>query len=162
MPPDFPSASSSLLKALEKLVHLLPAQAEHITNVMRYVRQAVATHNLDPIEAQLDNTSFVIPFAGGLPAVGIRAANYDDAASLARRLDMIEPRPAMFILGGAGGMDSADAQRIRPLIETGLMDYVIENGLALVDGGTHGGVMQLLGEARRKRQASFPLVGVAP
>ena len=162
MPSNFPSASASLLKALEKLATLLPAQASHITDVIGYVRKAVATHNLDSVDVQLDVAPFAIQFEDGLPAMGIRASHYEDARSLARRLELSESRPVIFVLGGAGGMSADDMETICPFIESILIDYVLDHGVALVDGGTQAGVMQLLGDARQRRSATFPLVGVAP
>jgi hypothetical protein len=47
------------------------------------------------------------------------------------------------------------------MFDDGIATAAQETGAAVVDGGTDAGVMRLMGQARNKRKASFPLIGVA-
>lgn len=69
-------------------------------------------------------------------------------------------RPVLVVVGGAAGMDDVDLRRLRPTFAA-IVDLLEELGGCAVDGGTDAGVMRLLGEARRRAGAGFPLVGVA-
>ena len=57
-------------------------------------------------------------------------------------------------------MDRAGIERLRPVIETGIVPVLERCRAAAVDGGTLSGVMGMLGEARSALGAGFPLVGV--
>lgn len=162
LPGDLFYAVPSLLNSLEKLARILPEQTAHIADVIQYIRTATAANPAVPAPARLENIAFVVTFPNSLPAIGVLVADHDQPADVAARLDLKEPRPTVFVLGGAGNMAEADMQQTRAMVEEGLVSYAQEHGLALVDGGTHGGVMQLLGEGRLRHKATFPLVGVAP
>jgi hypothetical protein len=77
-------------------------------------------------------------------------------------LGLPHPLPTLFIAGGAMHMEDAEMELTRPMIEDGLARFAQENRVAIIDGGTESGVMQLMGDARRKRGYDFPLIGVAP
>ncbi len=162
LPGDLFYAVPSLLNSLEKLARILPEQTAHIGDVIQYIQDATAANQALHTPARLENAAFVVTFPGSLPAIGVHVADHDQPADIAARLDLKEARPAVFVLGGAGNMAEAEMEQTRQMIEEGLVSYAQEHGLALVDGGTHGGVMQLLGEARLHHKATFPLVGVAP
>jgi SLOG in TRPM, prokaryote len=68
------------------------------------------------------------------------------------------PRPTLVVVGGAGGFDEADMDRLRALFESGLVPVMMKYGAVGVDGGTLSGVMRLFGEARAATE--IPLVGV--
>ena len=109
----------------------------------------------------LTNDAFVIghPLS---PALAVRSAGSDNLEQIARALDLSAARPTLFILGGAMAMESDEMMATRGVIEDGLAVYAQANRIAIIDGGTHSGVMQLMGEARIKHGASFALIGVAP
>lgn len=65
------------------------------------------------------------------------------------------------LVGGAGGLDEQDAERLRTLVADGLVRTAIRCGAVAVDGGTLSGVMRLLGEAHHAAAAGTPLIGVA-
>ena len=71
------------------------------------------------------------------------------------------PRTVVVIVGGAGGLNAADLDRLGPLFESGLIPVITRLGAVAIDGGTWSGVMRLLGEARSAAEEGFPLVGVA-
>jgi tetratricopeptide (TPR) repeat protein len=161
VPRDLAYAVPGLLVALSRLSKILPDGANHIGEVVKYVREHVVEGKGLDGDVSLSNESFVIPF-DGVPALGVQASNHDDPLKIIQMLDLAEPRPAIFILGGAMDMASEEMQATRPIIEEGLARYAQEHQVAIVDGGTHSGVMRLMGEARRKNAATFPLIGVAP
>jgi hypothetical protein len=65
------------------------------------------------------------------------------------------------LVGGAGGLDERDAERLRALFADGLITTAVRCGAVAIDGGTLSGVMRLLGEAHHAAAAHTPLVGVA-
>ncbi len=104
---------------------------------------------------------FPVRFDDARGAAGVRV---DDPAALRAALDSLglpPPRPVVVLVGGAGGLDAAEAGRLREAFREGLVPVVRRLGAAGVDGGTHSGVMRLFGEARTEAGGSFPLVGVA-
>jgi hypothetical protein len=76
-------------------------------------------------------------------------------------LGLHPPRPTVVIVGGAGGLTSADVELLRPLFAVGIVPVVEERRAVVIDGGTRSGVMRLAGETRAALSASFPLIGVA-
>jgi len=97
--------------------------------------------------------------AGSAPAVRVTAA--DDLPAALRALGLHPPRPAVVVVGGAGGLDEAALDGLRPAFAVGVAPVLERCGAVGVDGGTQSGVMRLFGEARAATRASFPLVGVA-
>ncbi len=163
VPRDLAYAVPSLLVALSRLSKILPDSASQIDEAITYIREHVVEGKGLDDDVSLSNESFIVPFDGdGVPAMGVRVSNHDDPAKVTVTLDLIEPRPAIFILGGAMDMASDEMKVTGPIIEEGLARFAQENGIAIVDGGTNSGVMKLMGEARHKNGASFPLIGVAP
>ena len=65
------------------------------------------------------------------------------------------------LVGGAGGLDDSDADRLRAFFSNGLVRTALRFNAAAIDGGTLSGVMRLLGEAHRAADAATPLIGVA-
>lgn len=161
IPRDLAYAASSLLVTLSKLTKLVPDNARNIERVMKYIRDNVIEGKRLKNEASLSTESFVIHF-DEFPALAVRASNHDDPFLLTKILDLNEPRPAIFIFGGAMDIDSKEMQDTRMVIENGLVPYAQQQQVVVVDGGTSSGVMKLMGAARRLHKATFPLVGVAP
>jgi hypothetical protein len=59
-------------------------------------------------------------------------------------------------------MSPEDMTATRNIIEKGLVRFAEEQGAIVIDGGTEAGIPVLIGQARRKLRARFPLVGIAP
>lgn len=74
----------------------------------------------------------------------------------------LQPRPTLVLIGGAGHISPADFDRIQQLFVEVLAPFAEAVGAVVVDGGTNAGVMQLIGQARSRLSATFPLVGVSP
>ena len=99
-------------------------------------------------------------FPGGASAQAVDVGDVGELASALTRLGLSPPRPTVVVVGGAGGLDRAGIERLRPVIETGIVPVLERFGAAAIDGGTLSGVMRMLGEARWALGAAFPLVGV--
>lgn len=106
-------------------------------------------------------TPFSLHFAGSPTAIGLYVDQPCEVPAALAALGLEEPRPVVVMVGGAGGLDPADMDRLRALFESGLVPVMTRLGAAAIDGGTWSGVMRLLGEARSGAGAVFPLVGVA-
>jgi hypothetical protein len=70
------------------------------------------------------------------------------------------PRKTLVIVGGANGLSEEDFDRLETLFITTICPFAEAHDLVVVDGGTDCGVMRLMGQARQKSGASFPLLGV--
>lgn len=89
----------------------------------------------------------------GSPASGVGAA--------LAAIGLTGPRPVLILVGGAANLDPKVAVRLRPLFRD-LVPVLDRLGAALIDGGTHVGVMALMGAARQQASGCFPLIGIAP
>jgi hypothetical protein len=158
LPPDMPHAAAGLIRSLSSLAGLLPDSAATINDVIAHLR-AGSAGAADGVS--LANETFVVAL-GELPALAVRVSSQDDPARIVHLLDLAEPRPAIFLLGGAVDMSAEEMQATRPVLEQGLAAYAQERGIAIIDGGTRSGAMQMMGDARRNCRGTFPLVGVAP
>lgn len=162
LPPDMVYAGPQLIWTLGRLETLMPEGTANVREAIEHLHAHLRVGREVIKDVSLANQSFTIPFAGRLPALGVRVSIQDDLATVAHTLDLAEARPTIFILGGAVDMAAEEMQATRQVIEEGLIPYVQQHSLAVIDGGTHSGVMQLMGEARAKHSATFPLIGVAP
>jgi len=71
-------------------------------------------------------------------------------------------RSSLALIGGASRLSQEDYERVRALVSDVLAPLAEELDLAVVDGGTDAGVMQLIGQARHQQALAFPLIGFAP
>lgn len=99
-------------------------------------------------------------FADGLTACAVEISDADELPSAVVTLGLQPPRPTLVLVGGAEGLDESDIERLRPTFVAGIVPILERFGAVTVDGGTHSGVMRILGEARSALGATFPLVGV--
>lgn len=90
----------------------------------------------------------------------VHLARPEELASRLTELDLRAPRPVLVLVGGADGLTDTQLARLRPLFEEGLAPLADALGACVIDGGTDAGVMALIGQARAKLGASFPLIGV--
>lgn len=104
---------------------------------------------------------FNIVFDNGHVARAIRARQDSDPEELLRLLGFTEPKPAIFISGGASYMSDED-RRLTKNIISGVGAFAEEQGALIIDGGTESGVMQMIGDVRLHAEYTFPLVGVSP
>jgi hypothetical protein len=107
------------------------------------------------------STPFPLRFENGRTATAVRLDQPGEVAGALAALGLRAPQPVVVLVGGAGGLDPAELDRLRPLFESGLIPVAARLNAVVIDGGTRSGVMRLLGEARADSGAAFPLVGVA-
>jgi hypothetical protein len=103
---------------------------------------------------------FPVGFEGGQTATAVRVDQPSDLPAALAALGLHAPRLVVALVGGAELMDARDLDRLRPLFERGLVAVAERLGVVVVDGGTDAGVMHLIGRARTRAEARFPLVGV--
>jgi SLOG in TRPM, prokaryote len=103
---------------------------------------------------------FPIGFQGGQTATAVRVDQPSDLSAALAVLGLQAPRLVVVLIGGAGRMDAHDLDRLWPLFERSLVPVAERLGLVVIDGGTDAGVMRLIGRARTRAAARFPLVGV--
>ena len=77
-------------------------------------------------------------------------------------LDLKGPRPVLLVVGGAKSLDQDVGRQLERLLERGAVRAAAATGAILVDGGTHSGVMAVLGKAVSDSDAEASLLGVAP
>ncbi|MFQ3646294.1 MAG: hypothetical protein SNJ54_15620 [Anaerolineae bacterium] len=106
--------------------------------------------------------AFTIRFDDQQSARAVLANSRSDLHKVLTALDIASPRPVLFISGGAALMEPDDLRATRAIIEDAIVAFAQQHNLIVIDGGTQAGVMQLMGEARQRQQATFPLIGVAP
>jgi hypothetical protein len=118
----------------------------------RFFGGAAESKDDSPLEA------FQINFDDGAyrPAVRVTHQTAPQAVIEALRL----PAPFPTILVGAS-MRVADMS-MRSVIEDGLVRFLSERQINLLDGGTSSSIMHLIGGARQRRSADFPLIRVVP
>jgi hypothetical protein len=104
---------------------------------------------------------FPIHFDDGRSAHGVRVGDHRELPSALAAVGLRPPYPVLVLVGGAGGLEASDVDRLRPALSFGLVPVMQRLGAVGVDGGTRSGVMRLLGDLRSQARASFPLVAVA-
>jgi hypothetical protein len=104
---------------------------------------------------------FTISFPNGRTAAAVQVDSQDELGGSLRALGLEHERPAIVLIGGAGGLAEADGRRVRGFFNDALIPIASEVGASVVDGGTEAGVMRLMGEGRARAGATFPLIGVA-
>jgi hypothetical protein len=105
-------------------------------------------------------STLLIDFPDGGCASAVEVSNFDELPSALGILGLHAPQPTVVVVGGAGGLDEDEIERLRPVFSAGIVPEVQRNHAALIDGGTLSGVMRLCGETRASLSGSFPLVGV--
>ena len=90
----------------------------------------------------------------------MRVDDEDELAAALHRLGLTGSCPVVVVVGDAGGMSGAAAERAAPVLGDAVVPVCEELSAAIVDGGTDSGVMRLTGEAHAARHATFPLIGV--
>ena len=101
-----------------------------------------------------------LDFLNGGAARAVEVSEVGELPSALVSLGLDPPRRTVVVVGGAGGLDDAGMERLRPVVGSGIVPVLERLGAVGVDGGTLSGVMRMLGEARSAQGAFFPLVGV--
>ena len=70
------------------------------------------------------------------------------------------PSATLVVVGGASGLTETYLHDLESLFVDVISPFADARQLVVIDGGTDSGVMQLMGRARTKTEARFPLLGV--
>ncbi len=73
-----------------------------------------------------------------------------------------EARLSLFITGGASRMSDEDKALTRSLFEQAVAPFAQQHNIAVIDGATQSGVIEMMADARTKGSYTFPLIGIAP
>lgn len=103
-----------------------------------------------------------IRFANGNVATRVTVSPDSDPAEVIRMLGVAPPGSLLLLVGGADAMEPALRARVQQLFGRGLVPAAAEYGALILDGGTHTGIMALIGQEVADRGHRSPLVGVAP
>ncbi len=94
--------------------------------------------------------------------VNAGAANITDNSEIPEALTQLgipHPKSVIVLVGGAGGIGFADKAPMKKAVAI-VAQLAHETQSVVVDGGTQAGIMTEIGEQRKKRRYTFPLVGV--
>ncbi len=103
-----------------------------------------------------------IAFPNGNEARLVKAASADRIDDLLTALGIGAVRMLILVFGGADGLDDAIKPRLKQIFTRAIARAAAHNGAAILDGGTHSGVMELLGAGVAYSDSAIPLIGVAP
>lgn len=107
-------------------------------------------------------STFNVTFPSGHGAIAAHVQNPADLVEAVAEMGLIQRNPIIVLVGGADGLQPNDLDRLRPIFSGALIPLAQRLGATVVDGGTDSGVMSLMGQARNKAGADFPLIGVLP
>jgi SLOG in TRPM, prokaryote/SMODS and SLOG-associating 2TM effector domain 1 len=106
-------------------------------------------------------TATAAPGKGSTPRL-IEATSSADLSGVLGQLGMPASSPVVVIVGGAGRMRNpfSRGKRLVDVLDRGLRPAAEAAGATVITGGTHVGVMKLVGEVLA--DSDVPLIGVAP
>ncbi len=102
---------------------------------------------------------FPISFDDGHVALGVQAGPGTDLARALRGMGLTTGVPT--IVAVSAGSRPAQLDRLGPLLEKVFVAVAVAVEATVVVEGDSGGVAAGLGQARKRKQAGFPMVGVA-
>ncbi len=103
-----------------------------------------------------------IHFPHGTLAQAVLSPKGTSATELASMLDIARPRVVILIAGGAGHMEKTNDSSLRQLFTNGLVRVAAALDALIIDGGTHAGVMALMGQGIAEQPRKPVLLGVSP
>jgi hypothetical protein len=115
---------------------------------------------MQPLRQAISNVQ--ISFSNGCTANTIQVQNLQTLPIALEAVGLTKSRPVLVLIGGAGNLNPNRYDRLQHLFIYLLAPLAEKLGITVVDGGTDTGIMRLMGLARAKIAAKFPLVGVAP
>ncbi|QRN94457.1 DUF4231 domain-containing protein [Archangium violaceum] len=115
------------------------------------------THTFEP-----EPRAGTIHFPNGHPARWVRVAPEAPPHAVLRALRLPPHQGLLLLLGGAEGMAPELNERLAQLLGQAVARSAAETGALILDGGTHSGVMALMGRGVADLGYRSPLVGVAP
>lgn len=100
-----------------------------------------------------------ISLKGGVTVSAANVASEDEIQAALDELGIPRPRPAIVLVGGAGGVGFLEKFPMQKAVGI-VAQLAEESGAVVVDGGTQAGVMSEMGMQRKKNGYTFPLLGV--
>lgn len=100
-----------------------------------------------------------ISLKGGVTVSAANVASEDEIQAALDELGIPRPRPAIVLVGGAGGVGFLEKFPMQKAVGI-VAQLAEESGAVVVDGGTQAGVMSEMGMQRKKNGHTFPLLGV--
>lgn len=100
-----------------------------------------------------------ISLKGGVTVSAANVASEDEIQAALDELGIPRPRPAIVLVGGAGGVGFLEKFPMQKAVGI-VAQLAEETGAVVVDGGTQAGVMSEMGMQRKKNGHTFPLLGV--
>jgi hypothetical protein len=85
-----------------------------------------------------------------------------EAADILHTLGIEQPKALIMISGSAAGLDEALKPHLVQLFSRGIARAAANMGALIIDGGTHAGVMAMMGQGVADRGRKSTLLGVAP
>jgi len=89
----------------------------------------------------------------------VEVTTYDDLSQALLCLGLETCAPVIVVVGGAGGVQEENQTAIHQVIEV-ITQAAKDLNAVVVDGGTHSGIMKIIGQIRSEKGYQFPLVGV--
>lgn len=105
--------------------------------------------------------SYLLTVADGRAAQATHIENFAQIPDAIAALGLMSPHPTLVLVGGAGKMSPQDFSTLERLFVEAIAPAIADIGAVVIDGGTDCGIMALIGKARQRIGATFPLVGVA-
>ncbi len=103
-----------------------------------------------------------IRFDNGNRAQLVSTTKDAEAAEIVAALELEPPKALIMVSGGAGGLSEGLQPSLLQLFSRGVARAAIAASAIIIDGGTHTGVMKLMGQGVADRNRQTPLIGVAP
>jgi hypothetical protein len=103
-----------------------------------------------------------IPFDNQPAATAVLVRADEDPARALAALALPRYDGIVVVHGGASNMEEDLIRAVQGFVVAGLAPLAEERHLLVVDGGTHSGASQLMGDARREIGGTYPLLGVVP
>src|SRR5260221_13876210 len=103
-----------------------------------------------------------IDFPNGNRAILIKSPSNSDAGDLLKTLGIRKPNALLVLIGGADELDQELTTKLDQLFSRGFVRAAADTDALIIDGGTHAGVMALMGKAVADRGRATTLLGVAP
>src|SRR5437764_15493472 len=91
--------------------------------------------------------AFMVQLGSGHTALAVRVHAPRELPAALYKLGVPSPRPALVIVGGAGGLAPMDLERLRPVFTQVLAPLSEALAAAVIDGRTAAGVRPLMGDS---------------
>jgi predicted Rossmann-fold nucleotide-binding protein len=103
-----------------------------------------------------------ITFENGNRALVVTASGDTDAQSILEAIRVTPMKALMLLFGGASGLDDSRRVRLAELFSHAIARAAGDLNAVVTDGGTHSGVMAIMGEAVARDGRRCRLLGIAP